>query len=198
MLVFFKERLVFLAVPKTGSTAYHTALAKRADLVITNPPELKHAPLFRYDRFVRPMFQKVCGVDLETLAVVREPIRWLGSWYRYRRRPFTIGKPTSTHDISFDEFVSGYIRGTQPDYAQVGSQARFLTPRPGGLPVTHLFRYDQIDRLDAFLSHRLEMQVETRRENESPSLNLELSPETEQRLRQKCADEFALYDSIGR
>ncbi len=51
MLVFTKERLAFLAVPKTGSTAYHSALAARADMVVTAPPELKHANLFRYDRF---------------------------------------------------------------------------------------------------------------------------------------------------
>ena len=44
MLVFYKERLAFLAVPKTGSTAYHTALRDRADLVVTDPPDLKTCP----------------------------------------------------------------------------------------------------------------------------------------------------------
>ncbi len=43
MLVFFKERLAFLSVPKTGTTAYETALRSRADLVISEPPMLKHA-----------------------------------------------------------------------------------------------------------------------------------------------------------
>ena len=106
MLVFTKSRLVFLAMPKTGSTAYHTALGPHADLVITDPPELKHAPIYRCDRFFRPIYDKVCGVELETLAVMREPVSWLGSWYRYRQRPFLNGKPNSTAGISFDDFVS--------------------------------------------------------------------------------------------
>ena len=121
MLVFFQERLAFLSVPKTGSTAYQTALSEKADLVISNPPPLKHAPIYRYNRWIRPMYERVCGVELETLAVMREPISWLGSWYRYRRRPFMKGKPNSTHDVSFDDFVLGYIKGKRPPYADVGS-----------------------------------------------------------------------------
>ena len=82
MLVFFKERLAFLAMPKTGTTAYQTALAKRADLVITDPPLLKHAPVYRYNRFIRPMFVNVCNAEMELMAVMREPVSWLSSWYR--------------------------------------------------------------------------------------------------------------------
>ena len=71
VLVFFKERLVFLSVPKTGTTAYESALRDRADIVVSDPPELKHAPVYRYNRFFRPMFEKVCGVEMETIAVMQ-------------------------------------------------------------------------------------------------------------------------------
>lgn len=196
MLVFFKERLVFLAVPKTGTTAYQTALAARADIVITDPPELKHAPVYRYNRFFRPMFEKVCNVDMETLAVMREPISWLSSWYRYRRRPFMIGKANSTHDISFDEFVQAYLEANTPSFANVGSQAKFLEPRRNGTAITHLFRYEQPDRLNAFLEDRLEVDLELASENVSPQMDLILSPAIEGRYRRRCAAEFALYDSI--
>ena len=56
MLVFYKANLVFLSVPKTGTTAYEEALQPHADMVLLQPPELKHAPVYRYNRFVRPMF----------------------------------------------------------------------------------------------------------------------------------------------
>ena len=79
MIVFFKERLAFLSVPKTGTTAYEKALAPRADMVISDPPMLKHAPVYRYNRFIRPMFLKICDAELELMAVMREPISWLGS-----------------------------------------------------------------------------------------------------------------------
>jgi hypothetical protein len=166
-------------------------------MVIKDPPELKHAPVYRYNRFIRPMFERVCGTEMETVAVMREPISWLGSWYRYRQRPFMKGKPNATHGLSFDEFVRAYVKGNKPGFANVGSQAKFLAPQPNGTAVTHMFRYEEPQLLISFLEERLQMRIETQRENESPKMALELSPETEAILRRKCADEFELYDSLG-
>ena len=45
MLVFWKQKLVILSVPKTGTTAIEAALAPHADIVVSHPPEQKHAPL---------------------------------------------------------------------------------------------------------------------------------------------------------
>ena len=197
MLVFFRENLVFLSVPKTGTTAYHSALKDRADIVISDPPLLKHAPVYRYNRFLRPMFVQVCDRDPDLIAVMREPVSWLGSWYRYRQRPFMKGKPNATHDVSFDDFVDAYTRGQRPGFANVGSQVKFLERRENGCGVTHLFRYEAPAQLDAFLEERLGQKIETQRENVSPSLELALSSKTEAKLRRKCAEEFALYDSIA-
>ena len=155
MLVFYKAKLVFLSVPKTGTTAYAEALRSHADMTIVEPPLLKHAPVYRYNRFVRPMFVQVCDVELEIMAVMREPISWLSSWWRYRQRPFMKGKPNATHGISFDDFVRAYLKGKKPGFANVGSQARFLETQPNGTGVKHLFRYEDQDRLQAFLSERL-------------------------------------------
>lgn len=196
MLVFFQERLVFLAVPKTGTTAYQTALSERADMVVRNPPELKHAPLYRYNRFFRPMFDRVGGAQMETVAVMREPISWLGSWYRYRQRPFLLGSPNATHGVTFDEFVLGHVKGNPPEFANVGSQAKFLEPRPNGTAVTHLFRYEELGKLNRFLMDRLKVDFVLPHENVSPAIELELSSDVERKLRQKRAAEFDLYESI--
>jgi hypothetical protein len=196
MLVFYKERLVFLSMPKTGTTAYHSALENRADIVVSDPPELKHAPVYRYNRFFRPMFERVCDVEMETIAVMREPVSWLGSWYRYRQRPFLRGKPNSTHDISFDDFVEAYTKGDRPGFANVGSQFKFLEPRPNGTKVTHMFRYEDPDRLNTFLEERLGLKLQLNRENVSPEMNVSLTEKTYQKLRRKCSEEFSLYDSI--
>lgn len=197
MLVFFKERLAFLSVPKTGTTAYETALRSRADMVISEPPILKHAPVFRYNRFIRPMFLKVCDVELELMAVMREPISWLGSWYRYRRRPFMQGKENATFDVTFDEFVLAYMKGQKPGLADVGSQSNFMAAQPNGTGITHYFRYEDQARLQAFLKDRLDVALELNRENVSPKMELTLSPETEERFRRKFSDEFDLYASIA-
>jgi len=197
MLVFAKARLVFLSVPKTGTTAWQAALEPHADMVVRAPPELKHAPVFRYNRFFRPALEKFIGDDLTVLAVMRAPVDWLGSWYRYRRRSFLEGQPTGTHGISFDDFVRAYMKGDQPAFANVGSQAKFLEPQKNGTRATHLFRYEDQAGLAGFLAERLGVSVQTRRCNASPEMDLALSPEVEARMRRKCADEFALYDSIG-
>lgn len=197
MLVFSKARLVLLSVPKTGTTAYQSALAPHAAMVVSDPPELKHAPVFRYNRFFRPALEKFIGTPLDVVAVMREPVDWLGSWYRYRRRPFAKGQRTSTHDVTFDAFVEAYTRGDKPAFANVGSQAKFLEPQKNGTAVTHLFRYEDQDGLRGFLSSRLGVDIEPRPENASPVMALDLSPETLAKLHRKCADEFTLWQGIG-
>lgn len=197
MLVFFDERLVFLSVPKTGSSAWQQALTERADFIVSDPPQLKHAPVYRYNRWFRPMFLKVCNTEMEVLAVMREPVSWLGSWYRYRQRPFMQGRDNATHGISFDTFVDAYTRGKRPGYAEVGSQAKFLEAQPNGTRVDHLFRYEDQDGLRGFLEQRLGTQLEPPQVvNASPKADLQLSDAVLAKYRRKCADEFALYDSI--
>ncbi|QFT80862.1 hypothetical protein FIU89_09605 [Roseovarius sp. THAF27] len=197
MLVFSNEKLVFLSVPKTGTTAYEAALAPRAAIVVRQPPELKHAPVFRYNRFFRPAIEKFMGEGFDVLAVMRDPLDWLGSWYRYRQRPGQEQARNSTHGISFDAFVTEYMKGKRAAFAQVGSQTKFLEPQNNGTAVTHLFRYEDQDGLRRFLETRLGIEIETRRMNASPDMALTLSADVEARYRRKFAVEYQLYDGIG-
>ena len=196
MLVFYKAKLAFLSVPKTGTTAYEAALRDHADLVISEPPMLKHAPVYRYNRFVRPMFLNVCDTELEVMAVMREPISWLSSWWRYRQRPFMVGKSNATHGVSFDDFVLAYMKGKKPSFADVGSQFKFLESQPNGTGVTHLFKYEDQPHLQRFLTERLGMSFELKQKNVSPSMPVTLSANIEERFRRKFKAEFDLYQSI--
>ncbi len=198
MLVFWKQKLVILAVPKTGTTALAAALGQDADIAVNDPPELKHAPLFRYNRFFRPMFEKACKEDgMETLAIMREPVDWLGSWYRYRQRDFVKGKPTSTENISFDDFLLEYCKEGRKPFANVGSQAKFLEPRPNGTKVNHLFKYEDQDALLDFLQNRLDRRIELGRHNVSPEIALSPSSDVIAHLREARSEEFDLYKSIS-
>ena len=166
-------------------------------MVVSAPPELKHAPVFRYNRFFRPMIERFIGPGTDVVAVMRAPVDWLGSWYRYRRRDALAGHANSTLGLSFDAFVSAYCRGDAPPFARVGCQAKFLEPQRNGTHVTHLFRYENQDGFRSFLEARLGVSIETRLCNRSPALDLDLSAKTEARLRRKFAADFALYDGIG-
>lgn len=196
MMIFFKERLALLSVPKTGTTAFQAALRNRADLVISDPPELKHAPVYRYNRWIRPMFEKVCGAELEVVAVMREPVSWLGSWYRYRQRPALDGNPNSTKGVCFDGFLHAYCKGKPPAFANVGSQAKFLEAQPNGCKVSQLFRYEDQEALKTFLEQRLDQEIHLDRRNVSPSAELTLSAGTKALLHRKRPAEFALYETI--
>ena len=195
MLVFWKEKLVFLAVPKTGTTAIEGALAPKAALVLREPPILKHATVQRYKRILQPMMDITKEPDFETVAVVRDPVDWLGSWYRYRHRDGLIGQPNSTRHISFDAFVTAFMADKQPGFAAVGSQAKFLTGADGTLGVTHLFRYEARPRLIRFLEVRLSTRITLNRLNVSPPADVTLSSDVAKALRQKCAAEFDVWEA---
>jgi hypothetical protein len=198
MIVFWQENLVLLAVPKTGTSAIAQKLAPIADMSIQNPPELKHAPVYRYNRFLRPMFKMAGKEDMTLAAVIRNPIDWLGSWYRYRQRPFLDGHPNSTKEITFDEFVQAYMKAQPPQFARVGSQAKFLARQENGVGVDALFQYEQISKYIAFIGDRLEIKIDLERVNASPDKSLTLSPETEAKLRRKFEEDFELWTSAYR
>jgi len=193
MLIFSRYNLVLLVVPKTGSTALEVALGQEADGRFGNPPELKHLPLYRYNRFVRPLVQLTTGQDPETFALIREPISWLRSWYHYRARNSMAGLPTSTCHISFDQFVHAAMSDNPPTCAQIGCQTRFLSPGGSGGPITHLFQYEQMDLACKFLENRLELEFDLPWLNQAASGPAPLDPDLEARYRRLNAGEFQLW-----
>lgn len=195
MLVFWKENLVLLAVPKTGSTALEGALAPRASMVLRDPPQLKHAPCYRYKRFLRPFFIQAGGQTPEVMAIVRHPVDWLGSWYRYRTRDDLIGHPNSTRGISFDDFVVEYCKGEPAAFANVGSQDKFLRINDGDIGADHLFRYEAWDKITAFLETRLTITLALKQKNVSPVMPVALSPDVLAHLQQKRSAEFGIWEA---
>ncbi|WP_380051998.1 gamma-glutamyl kinase [Falsihalocynthiibacter sp. SS001] len=198
MLVFWPQKLVFLAVPKTGTTAIEDVLGPIADMRISSPPIFKHMPLVRFNTYIKPFILDNFDVKLETVAVVRNPIDWLGSWYRYRSRPELVGQPNSTREISFDTFVKGYLRDKKPAYSNVGSQSVFVSRHKGPIGVTHLFQYEQMEKLIEFFERQLSISINLPRLNQSPSRELQLSSDVEERLRKRCAAEFEAWSAARR
>lgn len=196
MLVFWKQRLVYLATPKTGTTAIEAALEPLASVVIQRPPELKHTSVHRYWKFLAPYLSRAADEDFMVVAVMREPVDWLGSWYRYRQRPSGVAPEKSTRGLSFDAFVEGYLADPQPEFANVGSQSRFLVPEKGP-GADRLFRYDDMAGFVRFLEDRLDCEITLPRLNVSPAGATDLSPDLDARLRRDFARDFALYASLG-
>lgn len=196
MLVFYDQKLVILATPKTGSTAIAAALESLAQVSIQRPPVLKHTNVHRYHRFVGPYLAAASKEAFTVVALMREPRDWLGSWYRYRQRDVVTDPAKQTIDLSFDAFVAGWCADPVPEFAAVGAQARFLAPQ-NGARVDHLFRYEAIEGFVDFLEHRLDCEIVLPRLNVSPTAPLDLSTATAARLRKKAAADFALYEALA-
>lgn len=192
--MFSKAKLVVLSVPKTGTTALEEVLGGRAALVVSDPPELKHAPVYRYNRFFRPMIEKFVG-EVEVVALIREPRSWLGSWFRYRQRPFLDGRPQSTAQMDFAGFIEGWLQDPRPPYANIGSQAAFLEGRPNGTRVDRLFRYEDFETFTGFLEARLGCTIDLPRRNVSPGAALDLPAELAARLEAATEADRALWQA---
>ncbi|MDG3039983.1 sulfotransferase family protein [Roseicyclus marinus] len=198
MLLFWKAKLVVLAVPKTGTTALEEALLPHADAAILNPPEKKHLTARRWRTQLAPFFENKGARPLQTMAVIREPVDWLKSWHRYRARPEIAGSPASTAGMDFDSFVTGWLSDPEPEFARVGRQSRFVSDASGQVIVDHLFRYEALDEAIAFLEDRLKCRLNLPRRNVSPPADTNFSPAVEARLRREAAADFALWDSLAR
>lgn len=195
MLVFWEQRLVLLATPKTGTTSIAKALESRAAISIQRPPELKHTPVKRFRRFIGPYLEQVSKEPFTVVGVMREPRDWLGSWYRYRQRPGIPDKRRSTAGMSFDAFVRAYCSEKPPAFANVGAQAGFLRPEDVK-GVDLIFRHDRIGDLVSYLEERLATTISLPVVNVSPKAETSLSEETEALLHRFAARDFELYATL--
>jgi hypothetical protein len=194
MLIFIEPRLVLLSVPKTGTTALETALAPRAEIAFRARPEIKHLNLRQYRNRILPLLAPLGPRPFRTVAVIREPLDWLASWYRFRARDERIGHPNSTARVSFQRFVEDYLTpGPRPPYARLGRQSEFLTDPQGRVAVDHVFRYEAMEALLEFLSRRLGTEIRPGRENVSPPAETGLDPATQARLREALAADYAIW-----
>lgn len=128
MLMFWNEKLVILQVPKTGSTALEAALAPRTSMHISHPPQMRHLTYRRYAYRFAPFFENFDPTPMEVLAVLRNPVDWVGSWYRYYLGSKFDGTDHSTLGLTFSDFVDAVMAGSDAPYAQIGTQSAMIAP----------------------------------------------------------------------
>lgn len=200
MLVLSKERLVFLANPKTATQSLRAMLKPYAtDWLQPDPAQTRHLGIGGYQVKLAAKLQNDLGGPVETFAVVREPMARLDSWYRYRKRN-PKGTPSSSKGISLENFCKAALAARVPPYAKIGSQATFVGFDGVCAQVDYVFDYDRMDLLLTFLSDRIGKRVDLPRRNISvvprDDAPLAITPETLAALHEKMAADFALYDRV--
>jgi hypothetical protein len=194
MLILLRHGLAFLANPKTGTTATEQALRPYAEIVFAR--NRKHLTAHRFRAKVAPFLRETFGTDCGAVAVMRDPVDQIRSWYKYRRSPKLDGTDVSTAGMDFEDYVRAVISDDPPPAARIGSQQAFLCGPRGRLLVEHLFAYDQSARMQDFFAERMGTDITFKQINVSKKVAAPLSSETLAALRAARAAEFALYDRL--
>lgn len=198
MLVFWNAGLVILANPKTGSEALQEALWPHADSGTRFPPFYRHMNRAWFEKSWAKILTPEDRARFQTFAVVREPVDWLSSWYRYRQRQDIAGRPASTREVSFAEFVESWLSDAPAPFASVGRQSRFCADKDGTTAVDHIYAYEAPHTMRAFLESRLGQRIEMARRNVSPAADTILPEPLRRRLESEAAAEFELHAAATR
>lgn len=86
MLISTRHRFVFVANTKSASTAIEEALGPYADYRHDGTPRRKHLPLARAERALPRLFAAQPLEGHFCFGVMREPLDWITSWFRYRKQ----------------------------------------------------------------------------------------------------------------
>lgn len=199
MILSFRHRLAILATPKCASTALSRAMQPHAEVVLFGPPEDKHITYRDFRRRYGPLLsaRHAQAGAVEVMALMRDPVDWLGSWWRYRARPALSDPEDSRHarytgGLSFAEFAESYLRAEdRPDYADLMAQRDFLLDETGRVGADYLFRYEDPGWRD-FLTDRIGATLEIPQANVSPERTHEIPAD----LRARLAGDGAIYDAI--
>ncbi|HUF57319.1 MAG TPA: sulfotransferase family 2 domain-containing protein [Thermohalobaculum sp.] len=88
MLISVSKRFVFVANTKAASTSFEHRLFPYCEIQRAGTPERKHIPLAKIlGHEYRFLFDNP-DYPADTFfkfGVIRDPIEWIGSWYRYRK-----------------------------------------------------------------------------------------------------------------
>jgi hypothetical protein len=209
MLYFNRAKLVMLSQPKTGTTAMGKALAEMTSFSFNNPPRLKHVTYKEFLTHVAPLIEHFTGStrkEYEVVTVMREPMDWLGSWYRYRSREELGAKKKNarkaerfTGDISFEEFLQlACKKENGRSAAKVGSPCAVALNREGKIGVDRIFPYEDLSGFLELLEDRLKTKIEIGEANVSPAREMAVSPEVQQMVRDVFRTEFELHASLRR
>ena len=196
MLISLDKNIAFLAMTKTGSTSVEASLAPLCDILFTRDPRVKHMQLRRFERFIRPYLASMGYSDIQTTCLFRDPVDWLGSWYRYRSRPALAGKDNSTANITFDAFVESYLSDQPAPFAQIGRQSQFVLNKDGDVGMDHMFRFEAMEEIETFLSKRFGQTVQFDRLNVSHKADLSLSKVLLSELEKHLALDFEIHGNL--
>ena len=198
MLIGVRKRFVFVANTKTASTSIDFVLAAHAEIMRAGSPERKHMRLgdvaaeywflFNNPKFPFDSFFK--------FGVMREPISWINSWYRYRRGNNTASPLPA--DMTFEEFWRSGDWNTQRPGGKKYLQSNFFTDAAGKNLADVIIPYERMDDYIPQIFSALKVPHTLPRKNVSQMREtpLQVSPEFLAEMREFYQPDYAIYDRL--
>lgn len=207
MLISHDHNFVVLSNTKCGSTSLVHSLESHVDIAFTVDHRLRHTPFKAYEAHLKPYLrgQWGAGVDsFDVFCVFREPLDWLGSWYRFRCRNELADPKHPKHaeyagHLSWEDFLRSVIYTPMRDRSpciRIERQSTFVSSQAGGPKGITLFRYDDLPQLISLLLGRMGKEIDILNWNVSPKIPLQTPASLEKEVRNVLKDEFAIYDQI--
>lgn len=176
MLISIEYNYVFLCSTKCASNSIQAMLKSYSDIAFLKLPAFRHTNYREYSQHIKPYLSEKVGIDsIETVCIVREPLSWLNSWYRFRsrsalRNPKHPNHKNSTFGVQFSEFIEAYMSPNPPSFADVGSQFSFVKDYNNKVSVTTMFLYENIGNFVEYMSHKIGKKLTIENRNVSPKI----------------------------
>jgi len=193
MMAMAHKGFAFLSMTKTGSTSIEATFSRYAQITTRRPPPMKHMRAATFNRYIVPILESYGypRSSYELVCIVREPVDWVASWYRYRSREAAQKSSGYTGDMTFEEFVGKLL----DEEVSLGSATQFVSAR-GKRLVDRMYRYEHLGDAVEWMAGKLEIDTPTlKRVNTSPDRDLAVPASLRARLEERYAKDVALYEA---
>lgn len=197
MLALPAHGFVMLSLPKSASTSLVRSVQRHAEVVLRINPGLKHINCKQFHELVVPLLRKggYHRKDYELCSMFREPVEWLESWWRYRRRPELVDSERFTGEQTFEEFALEYMQRKNP---MRGRPARFVAMGPGlEIGVDRIFRLEAPEVWQPWMAAKVGKDLDFAQANRSSARDEpELTAATRARLVEFFRPEYDIYQRL--
>jgi hypothetical protein len=144
-----KKGIGFICIPKCGSTTVERFMRPSSDFSLSGNPQLKHIRYEQVEGHIWPLLAQLHLSIPFTFAVVREPVSWVESWYRFRARDELAPPEHPQHHnfsghITFPEYVEAVLQPRPPSFARIHSQHYYVRNKAGEVGVDKIIPLEQI------------------------------------------------------
>lgn len=197
MLISVEKRFVFIANTKTASTSIEHVLHPYCEIERAGTPKRKHTPMQQVLEIYAPMFAEP-EHDLAgyfKFGVMRDPIQWITSWYRYRKGN-DVESPLPA-DLSFADFWARRDWNIASAEGRPNLQQSLFCGSDGGPLVDVIIPHHQLGPMFGEICDLLGIARPLERHNVSLLEDAgTVSPDLMAEMRAFYAQDYALFDQL--